>query len=645
MWYRWESERLCSAATASSKTEKRLPSFGKAGGGKQIVTHMGEVIDLKKLIAILLCAAALITPVMAAGNSDEELVVGTTTPMTGAFATDAWSLNAADMDVRDLIHGYELSGWDSAKSTYVMNPTVVKDFTALSTAGAHSYTIRLYEDLKWSDGTKITAWDYAFSILLSSAPEIAELGGSNGGFSQIKGVQAYSEGRANGISGVTVPNDYTLKITMTKEYDPHFFYLGLFNIKPYPISEIAPGCTVKNGEQGIYISGEFTKAALETNLVNGYATNPKIVSGPYKLVKYDANALEASFEINPNFKGDLNGDKPSIQKITFRYIPSEKVAEEVKNGSVDLMNRVTLAESIEALKQGTSVQSVAYPRAGLSFISFCCEQKPVSTAEVRQAIAYCFDRDAFAKAIVGNYGEVPGGFYGKGQWMVQLMNGTKAAPSDMPVAKLNQLRKLNLGQITDYPFDTAKAAELLDRYGWRLDSDGIRYKNDVKLELELAYPEGSSVADVFPTTLVDNLKEVGIVLTLKAVKSEELLRQYYRQDERSCDMIYMATNFNTVYDPAENFALDEAHQTVYNRTALMDGTLYSMAEQLRKTIPGDLTEYCRRWLRFEDYLMKQLPMIPAYTNDYYDYYVSGLKGYNITSYMTWAKAIVAATME
>ena len=600
---------------------------------------------MKKLIAILLCAAALITPVMAAGNSADELVVGTTTPMTGAFATDAWSLNAADMDVRDLIHGYELTGWSSAESTFIINPTVVKNFTALSTAGAHSYTIRLNEDLKWSDGTKITAWDYAFSILLSSSPAIAELGGSTGSLSQIQGVEAYSEGKSNGIKGVSVVNDSTLKITMTPDYDPHFFYLGLFDIKPYPISEIAPGCTVKNGGQGVYISGDFTKALLEKNLVNGYATNPKVISGPYKLVSYDANALEATFEINPYFKGDLNGVKPSIKKIIFRYIPSEKVAEEVKNGSVDLMNRVTLAESIDALKTGTNVKSVAYPRAGLSFISFCCEKETVSTAEVRQAIAYCFDRAAFAKAIVGSYGEVPGGFYGKGQWMVQLMNGKLTPPKDMPVAKLNQLRRLNLGQITDYAFDTAKAAELLEQHGWKLGSDGIRAKGNVKLELELAYPEGSAVADVLPGTLVDNLKKVGIELTLKGVKSDELLRQYYRQEDRSSDMIFMATNFNTVYDPAENFALDEAHQTVYNRTALEDRNLYTLAVQLRKTIPGDLTEYCSRWLKFEDYLMKQLPMIPAYTNDYYDYYVSGLKGYNITSYMTWAKAIVAATME
>ena len=609
---------------------------------------------MKRLIAILLCALALITPVMAESNSANgqgELVVGTTTPMTGAFATDAWSLNASDMDVRELIHGYELSSWSSAESTYVMNPTVVKDFVAYSMGGPHTYTITLQNDLKWSDGSPVTAWDYAFSILLSSSPEVAKLDGSNGSLSQIQGVEAYANGKAKGISGVTVPNNQTLKITMTKDFEPHFFYLGLFYIKPYPIGEIAPGCSVKSGANGIYIDGNFTADTLKANLLdpnNGYAAHPSVVSGPYKLTAFDAAKCEATFEINSNFKGDVNGKKPSINKIVFRYIPTDKVAEEVKNGNVDLMNRVTAKNSIDTLLKASDVKSTAYPRSGLAFISFCCEQPTVAKAEVRQAISYCFDKAAFAKEIVGDYGEAPNGFYGKGQWMVQLINGELEAPEKMPAAKKAQLNRLSLNLIKDYSLNTNAAAKLLDRYGWKVGEDGIRYNNvqgkQVKLDLVLAYPEGSAVADVFPATLVDNLKEIGINLTLKAVKPNDLLRQYYRQDERSCDMIFMATNFNTVYDPAENYATDEAHQTVYNRTALKEDKLYELAVQMRKTVPGDLTEYCVRWLNFQNNLMMYAPVIPAYTNDYYDFYVSGLKDYNITSYQTWSKAIVAASL-
>ena len=608
---------------------------------------------MKKLIAILLCAMALITPVMGAGayaDSKTELVVGSTTPLTGAFATDAWSQNAADMDVRELIHGYELASWSSAQSTYIMNPTVVKNISSQSTGGPATYTITLKNDLKWSDGSAVTAWDYAFSILLSSAPEIAELGGSNAAYSQNKGVEAYSSGKAKTITGVTVPDDHTLKITLTQEYQPYFFNMGLFYIKPYPIGEIAPGCKVKSNNQGIYIDGSFTAETLKKNLLDpasGYAAHPSVVSGPYVLTDYDANASKATFEINENFKGDVNGKKPSIKKIVFRYVPSDKVTEEVKNGGVDLMNRVTTKDSIDALKKVNGLKSVSYPRSGLAFINFCCEQAEVSTSVVRQAIACCFDREAFAKEIVGDYGEVPGGFYGKGQWMVQLINGELEAPSNMTAVKKNQLKKLSLDSIKDYSFDTKQAAALLDRYGWKLGEDGIRAKTVKgkveKLDLVLVYPEGSTAADALQKTLADNLKEIGIQLTLKAVKPDELLRMYYRQDERDCDMIFLATNFNTVYDPAENFSLAEGRQMVYNRTGLQDNKLYQLAVNMRRVQQGDFAEYCSRWLRFQNYLMDQVPVLPAYTNDYYDFYVSGLKDYNITSYQTWSKAIVAAS--
>ena len=411
---------------------------------------------MKKLIAILLCAVTLFAPALTTvsyADNQSELVVGSTTPMTGAFATDAFGLNSADMDVRELIHGYELAGWDSAHSTYIMNPTVVRNITD---GANNTYTITLKEGLKWSDGSEVTAWDYAFSILLSSSPAIAELGGSTGAFSQIQGVDAYSKGKAKTITGVTVPSDKTLKISITRDYQPDFFNYGIFIIKPYPIGEIAPGCKVRSSHNGISIDGQLTKATLEKNLLDansGYATHPKVVSGPYILKDYNASENVATFEINKNFKGDIKGKTPSIEKITFRYVPSDKVTDEVKNGKVDLMNRVTSKDSIDELMKASNVTSKAYPRSGLAYISFNCEKAAVSTKEVRQAIAYCFDKDAFAKEIVGNYGEVPYGFYGKGQWMAMLINGDMTAPSGMTTAEKNKLDSLKLSSIKHYDFN------------------------------------------------------------------------------------------------------------------------------------------------------------------------------------------------
>lgn len=65
---------------------------------------------MKKILTLLLALWMLTGCVaMAAGN---QLVVGSTTAMSGAFFTDLFGSNTADIDVRALLHGYNLMSWD-----------------------------------------------------------------------------------------------------------------------------------------------------------------------------------------------------------------------------------------------------------------------------------------------------------------------------------------------------------------------------------------------------------------------------------------------------------------------------------------------------------------------------------------------------
>ena len=42
----------------------------------------------------------------------DELTVAVTTPLTGYFFTNMWGNNSSDLDIRSLIHGYNLIEWD-----------------------------------------------------------------------------------------------------------------------------------------------------------------------------------------------------------------------------------------------------------------------------------------------------------------------------------------------------------------------------------------------------------------------------------------------------------------------------------------------------------------------------------------------------
>ena len=88
----------------------------------------------------------------------EHLVVGNTTPMRGQFFTEMWGNSTTDIDVRTLLHGYNLVMWNAGMGSFLPDESVVAGIDYLiDEQGNKSYIIALYDDLYWSDGTPITA--------------------------------------------------------------------------------------------------------------------------------------------------------------------------------------------------------------------------------------------------------------------------------------------------------------------------------------------------------------------------------------------------------------------------------------------------------------------------------------------------------
>ena len=190
---------------------------------------------------------------------------------------------------------------------------------------------------------------------------------------------------------------------------------------------------------------------------------------------------------------------------------------------------------------------------------------------------------------------------------------------------------------------------------WKLNRNGKAYnpaKDDVRcamvegqlipLELKLIYPEGNVIADSLQTNFVDYLAEVGIKVTMEGVPMQELLKQYYRQVERDCDMIYLATNFDVVFDPTLNYVPADGEVIGSNYQAIDDPKLYELAKDMSMTEPGDVLTYCQKWLAFQEYWMEALPAIPVYSNAYFDFFTNTLQNYIISSSATWSQAIVDA---
>ena len=373
---------------------------------------------------------------------------------------------------------------------------------------------------------------------------------------------------------------------------------------PYPIDVIAPGCKVVSGYEdeegnpvGIKIvnadgSGDtiYTADLLRQTILDpatGYNTFPSVVSGPYVIKSWDG--MTGHFEINPEFKGawmvnnlpdgalydawesarsrgkiveDINADGsvavdsdgrpielviPTIEKIAFTVADNDTIIEKMENDEVHLVNKVTYKDTV-AQGREADLQSQIYPRIGLAFLTFTYDWPTVHEQEVRQAIAWCMDRDDLRQRYCADGMSWPvDGYYGLEQWEYMILLGSLTDPIILthdeigtPILPLDDdtledmrtkmkfryartqaeydyfkemwqgLRDIwNEPLLTHYTVDLDKANELLDNAGWTLNRNGETYQpgvDDVRckevdgelvvLDLKLMYPEGNHMADL-----------------------------------------------------------------------------------------------------------------------------------------------------
>ena len=631
---------------------------------------------MKRISALLLAILLVMTQSLAMAGATEasgKLVVGNPTQMQGYFFTELWGHSTSDIDVRMLLEGYNLVNWDGNAGLFMFDQNVVKRFYVDTTAaGDKKFTLTLQDDLYYSDGSKITAWDYAFSVLFQIAPELYEVGAKPMRKEHLVGFEEYLNGEKPYLAGVHVTEDGKLIFTLRKEYLPFFYELGLLLYNPMPIKVIAPGVVVKDDGKGVYLANEdssvkdpvFTGELLKKTVMDpatGYLSHPSVVSGPYMLTSWDG--VNAEFELNPYYKCDFYGNKPTIKYLTYTLADNNTMVEKLKNGEFGLLNKVTKADTIDAglqLAEGADFEAAKYPRTGLTYISFACEKPTVASEAVRQAIAWSMDRDVIVNDYIGEYGVRVDGYYGIGQWMYRAVTHTMEAPFKEPKNKsdtkamaeyqknVDGWNALSMDGLTPYTLDSDKAAALLDQDGWTLNADGIREKEingeKVTLDLKMIYPAGNKIAESFEANLIPNLQNVGIRLTLEPVEMSELLERFYKKSDRDFDMLYMGSNFDVVYDPSVSFVIDESGNPNWSYTNHTDEELYKLAVEMRQTEPGDAVEYVKRWVKFQQRFNQSLPMIPIYGNYYFDFYTADLQHYDIGSNIAWSTAINTATL-
>jgi len=222
----------------------------------------------------------------------------------------------------------------------------------------------------------------------------------------------------------------------------------------------------------------------------GADVNTKPVgTGPFKFTSYtkaDRIVVEAN--------GDYWGTKPTLRKITWRFIPDPNTRVLALQASE--VQAVTALPRESAKTVATGELRVATSKVGAYeaiYVNIHGKQ-PYDLGQdkaVREAIAYAIDKQGVVQNVWQGNAEV-----------LQTM-----IPPDILGGSKSVVKGTNR--------DVAKAKKILDDAGWRAGADGIREKGGRKLQLTMVvgYPS-PEIHRPMPEFAQAQLKEVGIDLKI-----------------------------------------------------------------------------------------------------------------------------------
>ena len=576
---------------------------------------------------------------------ENKLVIGALTQMESEFYDANFSNAGTNYSMYDLLHGYT-TVVSTKEGEFVYDPTVVKEHSETENEdGTKTYTVTINDGLVWSDGTPITAKDYVFAGLLESSPEMAEIGyPSQAGYSLV-GYDEFLNGETENFAGIHLVDDMTYSLTVRAEELPYHYDIAYASLWPRPMHVIAPDCDVEDAPEGATITGDFTSELLEKTVNDpeaGYRANPSVVCGPYTLSSFDVSAQEAVFKINPNYAGDYRGVKPSIETVVVKLVSNDTMMNELKAGNVDLLSQTGGAENIEAgldLADEGVIEYNSYYRNGYGKVQFDCSQFPTDSVNVRQAIAYCLDRNEFVRQYTGGYGAVAQSAYGLAQWEYQ-------ESIDWIAENLNA-----------YEPNVDKAIELLEADGWTLGADGqaysgegVRYK-DVNGELkplviEWANSEGNPVSSLLATMLPETMEKAGMQLNATTMDFTTLQGAILHTGDKIYNMYNLATGIPLQNSPWYYYSKDPAWmQGGYNSNWIADDELDAAAGAL-KTIPyDDRDAWLEAWRNYIKVWNEKMPDIPLYSDEYFDFYAPKLKNWEASDAIwPWSRAVLDASI-
>jgi len=581
------------------------------------------------------------------------IILGSTTVPSMDFI-DGWTNPTPNAQAKRMMGlqtsgGYMSTTAPNPNAEILINPVVVKEYEKIENSdGTATFNITIHDNLKFSDGSPISAQDYVFWYLFNASPLLSEAGSTNviQGTNSV-GWNAYNSGETKEFAGMHLYDDFSFGTTIAAENLPMFFESTYYTFVPLPMATIAPGVTMHDDGNGAYLSDNFTMEMLNETVFspNGYRYRPNPVAGAYMFGNYDDNANTIVLTANPHFLGTFDGYKPRIETVVFRRVTSATAIDELATGGVDVLGGSRGAEVIDPgldlIDSNPGFRAIPYFRAGFGIVRFHVDFGPTQFVEVRQAMIHLIDRDEFVRQFSGGHAIVVNSRYSQNQWMYQEAG--------------HELES----RLTHYTYNPARAVEILVEGGWTLNESGgdfvegvdaLRHKEVdgelMPLVINWASSQPDAVSDLLAIMLPPEAERAGMridqsiydsVLDLAARRG--VVEPHYHMFNQGLNWAIPDTIWNAYNRDPRYFGAGQ------NGNWIADDELYEITQAMKNTPANDRETFLSLWLDAMERWNYLVPDIPLYADTDYDFFIDSLQNYFPDSTWDFSQSIPRAYLE
>lgn len=249
-----------------------------------------------------------------------------------------------------------------------------------STPDYKTWTFKLRQDAKWSNGDAVTAHDFVFAWQRLANPLTASPYASYLTYLNVENAQEIIDGKKKAEElGVKAIDDFTFQVQLTQ---------------PVPYA----------AELSTHASLLPLNKALVEKLGDAWVKKENLVgNGAYKLVDHVINE-KIVFERNPNY---WNDKETVINKATFLAIPNAAMdVARYRAGDLDITSYALPPEQFATLKKELPNEVFTARTLSTYFYEFNHKRAPFDNVKVREALNLALDRTIITDKVLGQ-GQTP----------------------------------------------------------------------------------------------------------------------------------------------------------------------------------------------------------------------------------------------